>query len=132
MWTITEKTAADTLVPDLITIREDRFYIFDAKYYKAKLEQGQYPKGQPGIESVTKQYLYQLAYKKFIEKHGFASVENCFLLPIEEDMIIDKGSVRLEMLSELGLEDIKIRLVPAIMAYKHYLSGDKIDVRSVI
>lgn len=132
LWTITEKTAADTLVPDLITIREDRFYIFDAKYYKAKLEQGQYPKGQPGIESVTKQYLYQLAYKRFIEKHGFASVENCFLLPTEEDMIIDKGSVRLEMLSELGLEDIKIRLVPAIMAYKHYLSGDKIDVRSVI
>lgn len=44
------------IVPDLITIFENRFYIFDAKYYTPKLKYGQTPKGQPGIESVTKQY----------------------------------------------------------------------------
>ena len=41
-WTITGKTANDTLIPDLITIAESDqgydFIIFDAKYYNAKLE----------------------------------------------------------------------------------------------
>ena len=48
-WSLTNKKANDTLVPDLITIFENRFYIFDAKYYTPKLKYGQTPKGQPGI-----------------------------------------------------------------------------------
>lgn len=83
-WTITGKTANDTLIPDLITIAESDqgydFIIFDAKYYNAKLEVNVQPKGQPGIESITKQYLYQLAYQKFIKDHNFSSVRNCFFL----------------------------------------------------
>jgi hypothetical protein len=82
-WTITGKTANDTLIPDIVTITSDQFIIFDAKYYNAQLEPGNVPKGQPGIESVTKQYLYQLAYQKFITDHGFSEVKNCFLMPTE-------------------------------------------------
>lgn len=80
------------------------------------------PTGQPGIESVTKQYLYQLAYQKFITEHGFSVVKNCFLLPTENSTIEDKGEVRLEMLANIGLQDIKTRLIPASMAYDLYLS----------
>ena len=128
MWTATGKTANDTLIPDLISISGVQFIIFDAKYYNARLDQGQSPKAQPGIESITKQYLYQLAYQKFIEDHGFESVENCFLMPTEEKNIIHKGEASMKMLSGLGLQDIKVRFLPADMVYEHYLSSRKMDI----
>ena len=132
LWTFTGKCAKDTLIPDLISIckvsGQYQFIIFDAKYYNAHLEKGIAPTGQPGIESITKQYLYQLAYQKFIDEHEFASVKNCFLLPTENSEIEDKGEVRMEMISNLGLQDIKIRLIPADMAYDLYLSGRKMDI----
>lgn len=132
LWTATEKTAKDTLIPDLITIskkdQQYQFIIFDAKYYNAHLESGVVPTGQPGIESVTKQYLYQLAYQKFTIDHNFSAVRNCFLLPTENLDIEDKGEVRLEMLANFGLQNIKIRFIPAVMAYDLYLSGRKMDI----
>lgn len=132
LWTVTGKTAKDTLIPDLISIckidRQYQFIIFDAKYYNALLENGTVPTGQPGIESVTKQYLYQLAYQKFIDEHEFSAVKNCFLLPTENNEIEDKGEVRFNMLANLGLQDIKVRFIPAAMAYDLYLSGRKMDI----
>ena len=127
-WSVTEKTADDTLIPDLISINGDQFVIFDAKYYNAVLEPDQSPKGQPGIESVNKQYSYQLAYQKFITDHGFTDVINCFLMPTEADNVIDKGCVILPMLSNIGLQDIEIRFIPARMAYEYYLAGRKMDI----
>ncbi len=132
LWTATGKTASDTLIPDLITIArvngETQFIIFDAKYYNAKLVENNAPKGHPGIESVTKQYLYQLAYQEFIDDHGFSAVRNCFLMPTEEDAIIDKGEASMKMLSGLGLQNIKVRFLPARDAYECYLSGRKMDI----
>lgn len=128
MWSVTGKTAADTLIPDLISISDDQFIIFDAKYYNAQLEPGTAPKGQPGIESVTKQYLYQLAYQKFISDHGFSVVKNCFLMPTENKEIEDHGEASMEMLSSLGLQNIKVRFLPADMVYDYYLSGKKMDI----
>lgn len=129
LWSATGKTAADTLIPDLVSISGDQFIIFDAKYYNAQLEPDNPPKGQPGIESVTKQYLYQLAYQKFINDHGFSDVKNCFLMPTENCEIEDHGEASMEMLSSLGLQNIKVRLLPADMVYDHYLSGRKMDIK---
>ena len=135
LWTVTGKTSKDTLIPDLVTIakinQEWQFIIFDAKYYNAKLEPEEVPKGQPGIESVTKQYLYQLAYQKFITDHGFATVKNCFLMPTESKLIEDRGEVSLEMLHALGLQNIKVRFLPADMVYEHYLAGKKMDIAAL-
>ena len=39
--------------------------------------------GQPGVESVTKQFLYQSAYRSFVLDHGFDHVVNAFLVPSE-------------------------------------------------
>lgn len=128
LWSVTGKVAKDTLVPDLISISNGQFIIFDAKYYNAQLEPGNAPKGQPGIESVTKQYLYQLAYQKFISDHGFSVVKNCFLMPTENKEIEDHGEASMKMLSSLGLQDIKVRYLPADIAYDYYLSGRKMDV----
>ena len=131
LWTATGKTAADTLIPDLISIAGEQFIIFDAKYYNAQLIPGNVPKGQPGIESVTKQYLYQLAYQKFISDHGFSAVKNCFLMPTENRKVEDHGEVSMEILSELGLQNIKVRFLPADAVYDHYLDGRKMDIREL-
>lgn len=128
-WSVTGKTANDTLIPDLVSITGEQFIIFDAKYYNAQLEPRVAPKGQPGIESVTKQYLYQLAYQRFIVDHDFKDVKNCFLMPTENKEVEDRGTASMEMLSELGLKSIKVRFVPATIVYEHYLSGRKLDIR---
>lgn len=129
------KIAADTLIPDLISISKvennDYFLIFDAKYYNIQLEKGKKLSGNPGIGDVTKQYLYQLAYKKFIKDHNIAVVRNCFLMPTEKNEIINKGTVKLEILEVLGLENIQIRLMPAAMMYEYYLTRQKIDIRQL-
>ncbi len=128
LWSITGKPAKDTLIPDLITITDKQFIIFDAKYYNAKLEPGIPPRNQPGIESITKQYLYQLAYQKFTSDHGFTDIKNCFLMPTEKNNFEYKGVVSLNMLSNLGLQNIQVRFIPAKIAYECYLSGKKLDV----
>ena len=126
------KTAEDTLIPDLVTIArvngEYQFIILDAKYYSLQLEPDKRLRGQPGIEAITKQYLYQLAYKPFVDAHGITTVKNCFLMPAAGDAVIVKGTVSLAMLRSLGLQDIQIRLVPAEMMYRHYLENTKLDV----
>ncbi len=127
------KTAADTLIPDLISVTnkngETHFIIFDAKYYNIQMESTKKLRGQPGIESITKQYLYQLAYKPFIEAHRFSSVKNCFLMPTEETEVIKRGYAALNMLHAIGLENIQVRLLPATMMYAHYLENKKMDVQ---
>ena len=130
--TDTTETASDTLIPDLISILqiggEDYFFIFDAKYYNIQLEKGKCLRGNPGVGDVTKQYLYQLAYRDFINAHNISVVKNCFLMPTEKNEIIKKGTVRMPMLEALGLENIQIRLIPATLLYDHYLTQRKIDM----
>ncbi len=136
LWTATGLTASDTLRPDIITIiKSDESYmfiIFDAKYYTPQLIKGVTPKRQPGIESITKQYLYQLAFQKFISDHEFTSVNNCFLLPTEKKEIVDGGEVQLQMLADIGLQNIKVRFVPAVLAYECYLAGKMFDIKSLM
>lgn len=128
----TTEKAIDTLIPDLISMLQvdgvDYFLIFDAKYYNIQLEKGKLLRGNPGVGDVTKQYLYQLAYRDFIKDHNIAVVKNCFLMPTEQDRIIKKGVAKMEMLEALGLENIQIRLMPANMLYDCYLNHKKIDI----
>lgn len=127
-----EVEASDTLIPDLISIPQingaDHFLIFDAKYYNIQLEKGKSLRGNPGVGDVTKQYLYQLAYKDFITAHNIDVVKNCFLMPTEKNEIIKKGTARMPMLEALGLENIQIRLIPASMLYERYLAKGKLDL----
>ena len=131
LWTITGLTANDTLIPDLIAITQNQFVIFDAKYYTAQLEPNKIPRGQPGIESITKQYLYQLAYQQFINDHGISCVKNCFLMPTENKDISNMGEVSMKMLSGLGLQNIQVRLLPAELVYDYYLAGKKFDIAAL-
>lgn len=127
------KEAQDTLIPDLISIvcenGQFQFIIFDAKYYNLQLEKEKVLRGQPGIESITKQYLYELAYRDFLEKHNIAIVKNCFLMPTAEEKIISKGCATLPMLRKLGLQDIQIRLLPAKEMFLNYINNTKFDIK---
>ncbi|MBQ8279129.1 MAG: LlaJI family restriction endonuclease [Roseburia sp.] len=129
------KEADKTLTPDLISIHQYEtgcdFIIFDAKYYIIQLEVDKTLCGQPGVGDVTKQYLYQLAYREFVRANKIRCVKNCFLMPTEEDGqagVIKKGSVKMDMLSALDLEQIQIRQLSAKQMYAHYLSKQKFDI----
>lgn len=73
----------DTLIPDTVSFVDGSgksvFCIYDAKYYVPSLS-GKMQK-QPGLESVTKQFLYQSAYRPFVRDHSFDAVVNAFLVP---------------------------------------------------
>lgn len=132
--TFYERQANRTLTPDIVTIYEEQntsyFLIFDAKYYNMKFEVSGTKvilQGQPGIEDITKQYLYQLAFKDFTDKHQIQEVRNYFLMPTDGDKIINKALVELEILNKLGLRKIQVVLLPANNMFDLYLSEKKIN-----
>lgn len=135
LWSVPNIRVNDTLIPDLISIYKKNnqysFVIFDAKYYNTVLEEGGILRGVPGIESITKQYLYQLAYKDFILDHRIQNVQNCFLMPTESEEVILKGYVSLNMLNNIGLKKIKVRMLPAKVAFDCYITGTKMSIENL-
>lgn len=115
------KRATETLTPDFVSFDGDTMVILDAKYYDPVF--GSRLARQPGIESVTKQYLYQQAYRRFAEGCGFRRFVNCFVFPTEEPSSSRKGFVHLGFMKKLGLEDIRIRMLPAGKVLKCYANG---------
>lgn len=136
----TRKKAKETLEPDVVSIfsfdEKKCFAIFDAKYYKIRFSDEQVS-GQPGVGDVTKQYLYNLAYKDFIEKHNFDNVWNCFLMPIDGVEFIKRGYANMKILQFFNFgngdknkhykDNIDIILMPASTMYDWYLSNKKLD-----
>lgn len=49
-------------------------------------------------------------------------------MPTEESVVLDKEEVSLQMLSKIGLQSIKVRFLPAKIAYENYLSGRQLDI----
>lgn len=125
------KEAKDTLIPDLISIDEDKkaFRIFDAKYYNLQMEEFSELKGQPGIESITKQYLYQLAYQKLIDYFGIEKITNAFLFPTESENVDNRGIVTLPMMESITIGDkkklspIQVIFLPASKVFDCYLNN---------
>ena len=119
----------DTLIPDIVSVDNDKFIIFDAKYYKIILEKDKKLSGQPGISDITKQYLYQLAYKDFIQEHGFNLIYNCFLMPSDNIENVEYiGEAKLDMLSILYLESIKVFKLSADYVYNNYLNDKHLNI----
>lgn len=124
----------DTLIPDTVSFSVDDqgrkvFCIYDAKYYvpsrSGKMEH------QPGLESVTKQFLYQSAYKNFIETHEFDSVVNAFLVPSESQELVKLSRVSFsEVMGKTSqpLSDfIDMWALPAGRVFEAYLDDERID-----
>lgn len=84
----------------------------------------------PGIESVTKQLLYQSAYREFIIDNKFAKVRNTFLIPHDGDSFIEKGDVSFEVIADEGepfTPLIEVVLAPAATILDCYIRQKPLD-----
>lgn len=116
--------AKKTLIPDIVSIHGKNFSIYDAKYYKITLNEREL-KNQPGVGDVTKQYLYELAYKDFIKENDLIVENNAFLMPTDGNEEIRIGTVSFEIFHGMGninFKDIEVILKPCDEMYKKYLS----------
>ena len=127
------KESIKTLEPDVITVYNNGddyvFWIFDAKYYKLQLEEDKPLVGYPGIESITKQYLYHLAYDDFLKTQGISTVRNCFVFPKEMEAVVrDLGYVKLDFMQNVALQNIRIIMFSPQWLYEHYLKNIRMDL----
>lgn len=120
-------SAKGTFIPDLVTFHDSTFIILDAKYYNIKFDENKLS-GEPGLESITKQYLYELAFHEFIKNADFNGVKNGFLFPTYDSEVNNKGYVELEILSNLGLENIQVIMLPAREMNQLYLDNKKMNI----
>lgn len=94
-----------------VNYQSNSFDIYDGKYYSIRFEEESIS-GQPGIEDINKQYLYQQAFSKLARINNFR-FKNYFVIPVD-DLLEDKGDgvemykVSIPYISELGLEDIVV------------------------
>ncbi|MCR5762919.1 MAG: LlaJI family restriction endonuclease [Treponema sp.] len=73
------------LIPDIVSLQRTNdgnaaLYILDGKYYILQIE-GDYLTGNPGIQDVIKQYIYNASLRNFINAFKIAEVANAFLIP---------------------------------------------------
>lgn len=123
-----------TLIPDTVLItrnsKKDRvFAIIDAKYYTPKL--GEKVQGVPGVESVTKQFLYQAAYRDFVLDNGFDYVANAFIAPSSDNEIVHRGRVRFPGVMPIEeppfSNSVELYEVPAGLVFDAYIAGTSLD-----
>lgn len=123
---------ASTLVPDALTLtkHEDAwsFGIFDAKYYTPTF--GETVSGAPGVESITKQQLYQSAYKGFVMDNGVENVANIFVIPSRGTEIAKVG--RVDFSEVMGREEppfvdgVTMYALPAERIWECYLKNESL------
>ena len=76
------------LIPDIVTLRKEdsgntAMYILDGKYYLLSVSDGKLF-GNPGIQDVVKQYVYNASLKSFIDTFQIGEIANVFLIPALE------------------------------------------------
>lgn len=129
-------TPKGTLIPDLITVIESKgtnyFLILDAKYYTPRFLRNYTVENQPGIGDITKQYLYQLAYRKLLSNNNIDTVINSFVMPTEDNVVKQIGIACMPMLKNLELEDIRVLKLPSKIAFDKYLYNQQFDDDEII
>ena len=79
------------LIPDIISLRKEKsgncaMYILDGKYYLLSVKDGNLY-GNPGIQDVIKQYVYNASLQSFIDEFKIGEIANAFLIPaLESDV----------------------------------------------
>lgn len=121
----------ETLRPDILVQIEhigiNRFLILDAKYYDIEFRNGKVY-GNPGIDDVIKQYMYQQALNYYIEEQG-CIVSNVLLFPTMEDEFELFGNVTLDFIN--NLEDVLLMYLPAARILTLYCKHKKLDLNQL-
>lgn len=124
--------SAKTLIPDLIVYnKEDRsISIYDAKYYNIILTE-KLLKNYPGVEDISKQYLYELAYRDLIKRNNLKIKENAFIMPTDKKMenqdtfFEEIGEVEFDIFENMEFKPIRVKLASATKMYEKYLKSEK-------
>ena len=135
-WYFNESLVAksDSLKPDTITIKDNTFYLMDAKYYHVTENDKGDISGQPGIESIVKQFAYHKAYYDLLQYSNLTKVSNSFLIPKTmpqkktASSLINRGKVDFNLMQSYALDTlcpITIVELDAQSVFDHYISSRK-------
>lgn len=119
-----ETVLKETIIPDVVATNRDMtsFFVLDAKYYNFRMHQTPqfYVTGNPGVGDVSKQILYEKAFKDVAIEKKY----NVFLFPgIIDSFYKIEGSVTFALLE--GHRVFNLILNPEIL-FENYLSNDNI------
>lgn len=110
----------DTLIPDVLYVKENNLHIIDAKYYNFTFDKDGKLKGkQPVLESITKQFSYELAFKN----KGFNNIYNYFCIPVDKEPSSIVGKVEFSI---YDLEPIKVMQLDHREVFYSYLKNGKL------
>lgn len=121
-----EHATKKTLTPDLISVSNGKLSIYDAKYYKIQLNESGVSR-HPGVGDITKQYMYELAYKKLAEANDLIIDKNAFIMPTDSSKEENIGIASIDLFSIYGeditFNDIEVVLMPGEDMFEKYLNN---------
>jgi len=125
---------SDSLKPDTIAIKDKTFYLMDAKYYLISENDKGDISGQPGLESIVKQFAYHKAYYDLLQYSNLKKVSNSFLVPrimpseIDDNIANNRGRVDFNLMQFYALDSLcpitVVELSPKLV-FEKYLYGIK-------
>ena len=141
-----EDAEANTLIPDVVTQVENKWYILDAKYYKPQYGKKSVSK-VPSVSDVIKQYFYEMAIDKqnaadgsTINVHG-----NAFIMPAQvalasdaslndKPLLIRRGTISLNfpLLNARDLHPIQVFEMNPERAMEIYLGRQENNPQEIL
>ena len=133
------RSDANLLKPDIVTLtrNEDtlRMDIYDAKYYLARVDEYGTTYDLPGIGDITKEFLYELAYKEFRDTHAIKMGKNAFVFPVEsgERLLVSKGKIRMKLFQyyEPELQPVTLLFADANQVFECYVKGIRLPATNI-
>lgn len=125
---------SDSLKPDTISIKDNTFYLMDAKYYLVTENDKGDISGQPGIESIVKQFAYHKAYYDLLQYSNLKKVSNSFLIPgvipskTKKDNANNRGHVDFNLMQSYTMDTlcpITVVELAAEYVFNKYVTGNK-------
>lgn len=116
-----ENYSKKTLIPDLIVLKEKKLLIYDAKYYNIQFKNGIFI-NKFGVNDISKQYLYELAYKEFAKHNNLEIEQNIFLIPTDNTEEKYIGDIKFDIFNEYNLKNIGVILKPCQNMFIKYLN----------
>lgn len=119
-------------IPDTIKIsyKENKIYfeIIDAKYRNIIVNETAI-KNAPGVEEITKQYMYQLMFEDLIDSFDVEEVviSNSFYFPCDSDVMTKVGEFEIEPLGKMLSNNILAIRLPASIMFENYINDNKIN-----
>ena len=105
-----------TINPDILRIIDNNFFIIDAKYYKPIFKNEELNSGHPGVEDISKQYLYELAFK-----NQYPNRYNFFVFPSYNEETKVNGKIQFSLFDEFSLNDIYLLQINTSEIFSLYL-----------